>query len=104
MNTGIQTNSRLFENAKNYFLRMEEKRLGHPLVGGDVSIDLTNYANYQYTGPLWMGSNRQRVDVIYDTGSDWLVLDTDFCTDCHLPVFKTKKSSTYNVVSGELLN
>jgi hypothetical protein len=78
--------------------------LGRPLVGGDVSIDLTNYANFQYTGPLWMGSKRELLDVIYDTGSDWLVLDTDFCTDCHDPVFHTRKSSTYEVVDGYLMS
>ena len=73
-------------------------------MGGDVSIDLTNYMNFQYTGPLWMGSKRQRLDVIYDTGSDWLVLDTDFCRDCHDPVFHTRKSSTYEVVDGYLMS
>jgi hypothetical protein len=50
-----------------------------------------------------MGSRRQQLDVIYDTGSDWLVLDTDYCTDCHLPVFATKKSTTYRVVDGDLM-
>lgn len=73
------------------------------MVGGDVSIDLSNYMNFQYTGPLWMGSKRELLDVIYDTGSDWLVLDTDFCSDCHDPVFHTRKSQTYDVVTGYLM-
>jgi hypothetical protein len=51
-----------------------------------------------------MGSKNQLLDVIYDTGSDWLVLDTDFCSDCHLPVFNTRNSDTYRIVSGELMN
>jgi len=29
-----------------------------------------------------MGSEGKVLDVIYDTGSDWLVLDTDFCDNC----------------------
>jgi hypothetical protein len=56
MSPHLETDSKLFDNFKNYFLNVEQKRLGRPIVGGDVSIDLTNYANFQYTGPLWMGS------------------------------------------------
>lgn len=33
--------------------------------------------------------------MIYDTGSDWLVLDTDFCSTCHAPVFNTAASTSY---------
>ena len=37
--------------------------------------------------------------MIYDTGSDWLVLDTDFCRNCHDPVYDTRSSSDYKRVS-----
>ena len=32
------------------------------------------------------------------------MLDTDFCDDCHLPVFNTRDSSTYSVVDDDLMN
>ena len=46
MSTADQSNSKLFDNFSNYFLKAEQKRTGHPIVGGDVKIDLTNYANF----------------------------------------------------------
>ena len=46
MNTADQSNSKMFEDFKNYFLKAEQKRTGHPKVAGDVTIDLTNYANF----------------------------------------------------------
>jgi hypothetical protein len=42
--------------------------------------------------------------VIYDTGSDWLVVDTDFCENCHDPVYDTRTSSDYKRVSRQKLN
>lgn len=51
-----------------------------------------------------MGSQNEKLTVIYDTGSDWLVVDTDFCPTCHQPVFKTAQSSTYANVSNTIIN
>ena len=50
-----------------------------PIVKGDSSVNLENYLNLQYTGPVFFGSELERLDLIYDTGSDWLVVDTDNC-------------------------
>lgn len=72
----------------------------HPMVRADAKIDISNYLNLQYIGPVWMGSANQQLGVIYDTGSDWLVLDTDFCSTCHSPVFDTAASTTYANVSS----
>ena len=33
--------------------------------------------------------------VIFDTGSDWLVLDSDLCNNCIEPVFNTSNSTTF---------
>jgi len=42
--------------------------------------------------------------VVYDTGSDWLTLETDFCNDCNWPYFITAKSNTYKNTSNSLQN
>ena len=42
-----------------------------------------------------MGSEPEKLTVIYDTGSDWLALDTEFCASCIQPVFNTSSSTTY---------
>jgi len=77
-----------------------KKNKGHgPKVGGDTYVDVTNYMNLQYTGPVVMGSSQKILDVIYDTGSDWLVVDTDFSSNCHDPVYNTRSSTDYRRVS-----
>jgi hypothetical protein len=50
-----------------------------------------------------MGSADQYVEVIYDTGSDWLVLDTDFCDTCIEPVFNTSNSTSYVNVTNDTI-
>jgi len=45
-----------------------------------TQINLKNYFDICYSGPVLIGS--QEFDVVYDTGSDWLVIESDTCTDC----------------------
>jgi len=33
--------------------------------------------------------------VIYDTGSDWLAVDTDVCESCFDPVFNSAESTSF---------
>ena len=40
-------------------------------------------------GQIYLGSNNQNLNVIFDTGSDWLIVDTDMCYSCIQPVFNT---------------
>ena len=75
-----------------------------PIVGVDTRIDISNYLNFQYTGPVYMGSESELLTLVYDTGSDWLALDTDFCTTCEQPVYNTRKSTTYQNVSTDEIN
>lgn len=35
-----------------------------------------------FHGPLFMGTSQQEFDVVYDTGSDWLVVDGETCKNC----------------------
>ena len=42
-----------------------------------------------------MGSNAQKLTILYDTATDWLAVDTDFCSNCHYPLFNTRDSSSY---------
>jgi hypothetical protein len=46
-----------------------------------------------YTGSLYMGSSQIEIDsIIFDTGSDYLVLNTIDCIDCN---------SSYNYTTSE---
>lgn len=35
-----------------------------------------------YTGPMFIGSNQEQEELIYDTGSDWLVVEGADCRSC----------------------
>lgn len=105
----------MFDKAYEVFARLEEKRYREalaakgqhhhgPLVRVDKRIDISNYINFQYTGPVYMGSENEQLTVIYDTGSDWLALDTDFCKTCIQPVYNTSSSTTYQNVSDTVIN
>lgn len=76
----------MFDKAFNLFKKLEEKdtKVGKgPRVQADSQIDLTNYMELQFTGPVIIGSNQESIKVIYDTGSDWLAVDTDSCSTCN---------------------
>lgn len=42
--------------------------------------------------------------MIYDTGSDWLVLDTDNCYNCIQPVFNTANSTTFYMSTNQSMS
>jgi len=37
---------------------------------------------FTYVGPLAMGASNTVMDVVYDTGSDWLAVEGSECTSC----------------------
>ena len=49
-----------------------------------------------YIGPIYVGEKRQKIDVVWDTGSDWLVIANSKCKTCDGPnPFVRKDSSTF---------
>ena len=53
----------------------------------DRRIPLISYFNLKYIGPIYMGSNREQLNVIYDTGSSVYLAETHLCTDCATPKY-----------------
>lgn len=51
----------------------DSKKLGQQI------IDIKNIYNFQYYGPIYMGSSAKEMYVSYDTGSDWLVVESSEC-------------------------
>ena len=71
----------------------------------DLSLQhttLNNSLNLFYHGSLWVGSGREQLELIFDTGSDWLVLETDFCESCIAPVFQSGLSTTYSILEPKI--
>lgn len=61
------------------------------------SIDLTNFQDLQYSGPVSVGSNADVFDVVYDTGSGWAWVQAKGCATCSdsKDFFDPAASSTY---------
>lgn len=53
----------------------------HVLMESFGESDLKNNRNISYVGQVSIG-NGQKIDVVFDTGSDWLVVEAKSCTDC----------------------
>ena len=65
----------------------ESKRL-KASEGGNFPIILDNSDGFVLTGEIYMG-RLAKMDVIYDTGSDWLIVEGSECTNC--------EGNTYNI-------
>jgi len=48
---------------------------------GDTRMIQKNNNNLEYVGKLYMGSSRQEVDVVWDTGSSWTTVNDDRCDE-----------------------
>ena len=46
-----------------------------------VSQLLLNLYGWTWVGEIWMGGNKS-LDVVFDTGSDWLVMESIDCNSC----------------------
>ena len=61
-------------------------------LGADITQVLVNTDGTMWTGPMYMGGNIL-MDVVYDTGSDWLVIEGSDCNNC--------EGNTYNLDDSE---
>ena len=72
---------------------VKEYLLGAP----DQNTDLYNYYNLQYYGPIYMGDNRETIDVVWDTGSFIYLAETDACSACdQSEAYDTSTSPSFN--------
>ena len=62
-------------------------KLGSSILGHD----LINLDGTMWTGELYMGGNT-KMDVVYDTGSDWLVIEGNECSACEGNVYNPSNS------------
>lgn len=46
-----------------------------------------------FHGPLHFGTSSKGFDVIYDTGSDWVVVEGKNCTNCQGDVYEPETAS-----------
>jgi hypothetical protein len=41
-------------------------------LNANIRVGLTNFQELQYYGPLYLGTSKQKLNFVYDTGSSWL--------------------------------
>ena len=59
-------------------------------------VNLKNYEDFQYYGPIKIGSRSKKFNVIYDTGSPWLWVPQPGCEGCPTKhSFDPSSSTTY---------
>ena len=44
-----------------------------------MRINLLNKMNTMYYGPIYIGQPPQPINVVFDSGSDWLVVESSIC-------------------------
>ena len=57
-------------------------RLGQPVNDNDIKLDLVYGFDYLYSGSLYVGESNMEMRLIYDTGSDIMLIEGRDCEDC----------------------
>ena len=65
---------------------MLKKNLGLSSSAG-FTILLDNYGSLMWVGQVLMGKSYFGMNVVFDTGSDWLVIQGSTCTNCNGTTF-----------------
>lgn len=86
---------KMIDTSKVNATRVKQSR-GKKALRENPQINLTNrYENMIYTGPLYMGSQGEAVQVVYDTGSDWLTVESAQCGTCFGENFDSFESDSW---------
>ena len=71
-------------------------KLGHRLGDGHAAQKkLANFHNYSYFGTIYVGTPAQEITLIFDTGSDWITIESASCHNCLGRNFRQEDSSTF---------
>ena len=84
-------------------------KLGASVLGSDyvkptslyTEVKMHNYHDFQYTAPLYIGQHKQSMELVYDTGSDWLTIEGDTCADCGGNRYQHADSNTFAYVEDD---
>lgn len=64
-----------------------------------TQIDFVNNFNLEYVGPMFLGNKLKEVQVVYDTGSDWLVVgNAEECVTCDSTPYDTSDVISFEPV------
>lgn len=81
--------------------RGESPRVGR-IVDQLIKADLNNVFDIYYTGKVYMGENREELNVLFDTASDWFMLEVHTCAACDdqsVYNYADESTTTFSIVS-----
>lgn len=61
----------------------------------EIEKDIINYEDVQYYSDLYIGSKMEKFTFIFDTGSEWLWVPSNLCTNCRDSAKKYTASNTF---------
>jgi hypothetical protein len=64
-------------------------------LGLNDRVPITYGIGYLYTGSIYVGESDQEMKVIYDTGSDWLLIEGRDCDNCKGSKYDSNTSSYF---------
>lgn len=67
------------------YLQLDEEMEKVNSEGAYKEIDLLNLNNEQYVGSLWVGDSKQKIPIMFDTGSPMVYFLTDSCDKGQCP-------------------
>ena len=88
-----------FQLAKDRFLArqqgLQSQRRRYKLgQSGAATSNLSTIDGTMWTGQILMGSQGDPIDVIFDTASDWLSVESNLCANCQGNTFTVSESTT----------
>lgn len=85
------------ENLKEVQSKHVKKNHRERIVGNFIyDVENTNGWNYEYLMQVYCGSEGTEMSVTFDTGSDWLILQSaDTCSSCDGDMFPELSSTSY---------
>lgn len=87
---------KLMATEKANLKKEHEKKLMQKKLKENPQINLTNrYSNMIYSGPMYVGSTQQKQSLVYDTGSDWITLESSECKSCFGDNFDASVSTSW---------
>jgi len=61
-----------------------------------IEKNLYDYFDIQIFSQIYIGSNKQKFDLIFDTGSSWVWVGHDLCNTCANPSkFDSRESTSF---------
>ena len=64
-------------------------------------VRLNNWHDFAYTAPILLGTDQQEMNMVWDTGSDWLTVEGKYCRACEGNTYWNDASTNFEFLESE---